>query len=136
VKPAFSRTRRLGALEVSVRADLADAGLAQQPFGDRGHRLAAVALAAAGRGLAVADLHAARLVDRPVGADVADDRSADGDEPAGRVSGLDRHGQAVRGVIMRPAVGDDQPGQVTGQDGPHRLDGQRFQAQPGRLQGR
>src|SRR5439155_21198680 len=75
-----------------VRADLADAGLAQQPFGDRGDRLAAVALAAAGRGQAVADLYAARLVDRPVGAGVANDRAVGRDEPAGRVPALARHG--------------------------------------------
>src|SRR5215472_6785112 len=66
-----------------VRADLADLGLAQQPFGERRYRLAAVALAAAGRGQAVADLDAPCLIDRPVGAAVADDRAADHDEPTG-----------------------------------------------------
>src|SRR6185437_1931860 len=52
----------------------------------------------------------------------------------------DRHAQAVRGVLVWPAVGGgqpggSQPGHVTGQDGPGHLGSQRHQAHPGRLQG-
>ena len=96
----------------------------------RGHCLAAVPLTV-GRGQAIANLHAACLVDGPMSAALADHRALGGDEPARRMTILDRQGQAIAGVLMRQAFSDRHAGEVASKNGMRRLSCYRLQSAAG-----